>query len=211
MMKRFVLVRVIATLILVSECIASNSYHDYGETRKYVEDAFTPNDRGLENNRDFSTMIQDGFIYGAFKVTGNRGKLDCVDEGLTIARGMYGIAYRRFVSREYYTEMDVFNLAEWAMTLSERCNYHATIQGIIVAQIVQKHISDRFEGHRKWQKFINFCMLSYEGAVNMIDDSVVMAMAGLGFYSHGDPYNAAIIVGKVVKMCYQFYLEGFMF
>ena len=54
-------------------------------------------------------------------------------------------------------------------------------------------------------------MLAYESAVNMIDDSVVMAMAGIGFYAHGDPYNAAIIVGKGVKMCYQFYLEGFMF
>ena len=54
-------------------------------------------------------------------------------------------------------------------------------------------------------------MLSYEGAVNMVDDSVVMAMAGLGFYSHGDPYNAAIIAGKLVTMCYQFYVEGFMF
>ena len=151
-MKRFVLVRVIATLILVSNCIATNSYHDYGQskTRDYEETATTPNDRGLENNRDFSTMIQDGFIYGLFKVTQNRGKLDCVDEGLTIARGMYGIAYRRIVTKEYITEMDLYNLIEWAFTLTERCNYHATMQGLIVSQIVQKHISDRWEGHRKW-------------------------------------------------------------
>ena len=126
-MKRFVLVRVIVTLILVSECFAKNDYHDYGQTRNYVEDATTPNDRGLENNRDFSTMIQDGFIYGMFKVTGDRGKLDCVDEGLTIARGLVGMIKRRFVTREYYTEMDIINIGEWAMTLSERCNYHATI------------------------------------------------------------------------------------
>ena len=54
-------------------------------------------------------------------------------------------------------------------------------------------------------------MLSYEAAVNMLDDAVVMAMAGIGLYSHMDAYSAAVIVGKIVKMCYQFYLEGFMF
>ena len=54
-------------------------------------------------------------------------------------------------------------------------------------------------------------MLSYEAAVNMLDDAVVMAMAGIGLYSHMDAYSAAVIVGKVVKMCYQFYLEGWMF
>ena len=79
MMKRFVLVSVIASLVLITECSAANSYHDYGQTHKYVDDAFEVNDRGLENNRDFSTMIQDGFIYGMFKVTQNRGKLDCVE------------------------------------------------------------------------------------------------------------------------------------
>ena len=47
--------------------------------------------------------------------------------------------------------------------------------------------------------------------INLIDDSIGMAMAALGIYSHQDVYNIAVLAGKMAKMCLQFYLEGVMF
>ena len=45
----------------------------------------------------------------------------------------------------------------------------------------------------------------------MIDDSLGMSMAAIGIYNHFDAFNAAVIFGKLAKMCYQFFLEGLMF
>ena len=91
------------------------------------------NDRGIENNRDFSTLIQDGFIYGMFKVTNDHGKVDCVNQGMTVARVVVGLLYKIATNQER-TEMDWFNVFEFIVELSERCNYHATIQGLVVSK-----------------------------------------------------------------------------
>ena len=64
------------------------------------------NDRSGETNRDFSNMLQDGFIYGAFKVTQGRGKLDCIDEGMTIMRAVAGLFWKTFVDKTEKNEMD---------------------------------------------------------------------------------------------------------
>ena len=48
----------------------------------------------------------------------------------------------------------------------------------------------------------------YETMINTIDDTLVLAMAGMGFYQHMDGYNLFVIFGKGVKICYQYYIEG---
>ena len=70
------------------------------------------NDRGIENNRDFRNLIQDGFIYGLFKVTNDHGKSDCVDQGMTVARAAGGILYK-IATNTHRTEMDWFNFLEF--------------------------------------------------------------------------------------------------
>ena len=179
------LVSIIASIMLMKECGARSDYHEYGDTRRYEKsDLLEVNDRGLENNRDFSTMIQDGLIFGMFKVTNNRGRLDCVDEGLTIARAIVRLGYRIFVSKEYETEMDFYNLAEWIFALSEKCNYHSTIQGLVVNRILRDSILESMRGHKHWIKFSDYVIVGWESVVNMIDDSVVMAKAAIGLYTH---------------------------
>ena len=48
----------------------------------------------------------------------------------------------------------------------------------------------------------------YETMINVMDDTLVLAMAGMGFYQHSDGYNLFVIFGKGIKICYQYYLEG---
>ena len=79
MKKQLFLVSFLATSLFV-ESHAKSEYHSYGDAEVYDSTEFLEvNDRDLENNRDFSTMVQDGLIYGLFKRTSNRGKIDCVD------------------------------------------------------------------------------------------------------------------------------------
>ena len=85
------------------------------------------NDRSGETNRDFSNMLQDGFIYGAFKVTQGRGKLDCIDEGMTIMRAVAGLFWKTFVDKTEKNEMDFYNFFEMILVLMDRCDYHSTI------------------------------------------------------------------------------------
>ena len=159
------------------------------------------NDRGIENNRDFSTLIQDGFIYGMFKVTNDHGKVDCVNQGMTVARVVVGLLYK-IATKQERTEMDWFNVAEFVVELSERCNYHATIQGLVVSKMIRDRIDIALIHHRRWAAVIRSSLLIYESMVNIMDDTLVMAMAGMGFYQHMDGYNLFVIFGKGIKMCY---------
>ena len=115
------------------------------------------------------------------KLRVGRGKVDCVDEGMTIMRGTVNLLYK-IITNTNKTEMDLYNLAEWLFTLSDRCNYHATIQGLVVFRMIRDRVDVALIRHPKWRKFINVCLISYEAGVNMIDDSIVVAMASIGFY-----------------------------
>ena len=39
-------------------------------------------------------------------------------------------------------------------------------------------------GHIRWIKFTDYVIVGWESVVNMIDDSVVMAKAAIGLYTH---------------------------
>ena len=126
-------------------------------------------------------MIQDGFIYGMFKVTNDRGKLDCIHEGMTVLRATIGLFYK-IVTKTDRTEMDLYNLAEFIITLSERCNYHSTLQGLVVSKIIREKVDFSLRHHPKWRKVIATLLVSYEAMVNVTDDTIVVAMASIGFY-----------------------------
>ena len=110
-MKYLILVSIILGLLCQAQEV--QTYHDYGKKKMQNDQvAVEVNDRGIENNRDFSTLIQDGFIYGLFKVTNDHGKSDCVDQGMTVARAAGGIAYKIATNTDR-TEQDWFNLLEF--------------------------------------------------------------------------------------------------
>ena len=53
--------------------------------------------------------------------------------------------------------------------------------------------------------------LAMEILFNILDDILVMAMAFAGFQQHMDFFNASVFVGRVLKMVFQSYIEGFFF
>ena len=201
----------LVSLMLSVLCSAQSvqTFHDYGKSKQTQRDIVSTevNDRGIENNRDFRNLIQDGFIYGLFKVTNDHGKSDCVDQGMTVARAAGGILYKIATNTDR-TEMDWFNLLEFLVHLSERCNYHATIQGLVVFKMMRDRVDLALIHHRRWAAFFRSCFMIYESLINTIDDTLVIAMAGMGFYQHMDGYNLFVIFGKGVKICYQYYIEG---
>ena len=45
----------------------------------------------------------------------------------------------------------------------------------------------------------------------MLDDVYTLLTAYMGFNSHHDFFNMAIIAGRVFKMCFAYYIEGLFF
>ena len=45
---------------------------------------------------------------------------------------------------------------------------------------------------------------------NVFDDIFTLGTAGYSFWLHWDLFNLALIGGKLVKICFQLYLEGFI-
>ena len=50
-----------------------------------------------------------------------------------------------------------------------------------------------------------------EVLVNFVDDIFIIVTTFMSWKVHMDFFNASIIVGKVLKICFQYYLEGFLF
>ena len=59
-------------------------YHGRHQRRKNPE-SLVPSDHGIDQNRDFTNMIQYGIVEGMFKVK-KSGLPDCTVEGMTIFR-----------------------------------------------------------------------------------------------------------------------------
>ena len=46
---------------------------------------------------------------------------------------------------------------------------------------------------------------------NGIDDLFILLMAVSGFFQHYDLFNLSVILGKCLKISFQFYIDGFFF
>ena len=66
----------------------------------------TRNDRGIELNRDFSNVVQHGFMQGLLKVN-QSGTRDCVNEGLSVFRAVLRMIFKMIFGGIEQTEMDV--------------------------------------------------------------------------------------------------------
>ena len=136
--------------------------------------------------------------------------MDCLDEGLTIARGVAKLTYKTLVYDEpVKTEMDWGNLLEMTAILASRCNYHATVEGMVLSRMLYNHINSGKKNF--WHGFLKYTWLTWEIAINLVDDIVVIGIAGMSFWNHIDLFNSSLIIGKVMKICLQLYLEGFAF
>jgi len=53
--------------------------------------------------------------------------------------------------------------------------------------------------------------LFVELLVNFLDDAFILVTALLSVKTHFDIYSMAVIVGKFIKISFQYYIEGFFF
>ena len=104
--------------------------------------------------------------------------------------------------------MDGINLLEILADFIPRCNYAASLEGLIIIRYVKNWL-DR-ETHILPHVAYYF-LLIWEIIANVIDDAIVYARAGYGLFIHWDPYDLAKIVGKIIKFVFQLYLEGVIF
>ena len=68
------------------------------------------------------------------------GKVDCVDEGLTILRGIGGMIVKMFEKKQN-TSLDTINLFEILADFIPRCNYMASLEGLIVVRYIKSMLN----------------------------------------------------------------------
>ncbi len=82
-----------------------------------------------------------------------------------------------------------------------KCNYHASLEGLVVSANIRQVLRRKSNyGHWAW--------LGYEIFVNAVDDAWVIYSSAYSFYLHWDLFNLSVIVGKIIKIAFQLYLEG---
>ena len=127
---------------------------------------------------------------------------------MTILRGLLRLLFKLNFTQDDHTDMDAKNIMEMLIVLTMRCNYHSTIQGIVVSQIGTRIIMDTWP--EPWNLITADILFLYEVAITMIDDGVCLFIAGWRFVLHRDPYNISLIVGKIVKIFVQYSYYTFM-
>jgi hypothetical protein len=98
---------------------------------------------------------------------------------------------------------------EFLMVFEQRCNYLASLEGIVLSRKIGRNLG-ALDGVGIGRIFSGFWMVG-EILINILDDSLVLATASMGFSKHYDLFTFGIIVGKVTKMLVQYYLEGLIF
>mmetsp|Transcript_19956 Transcript_19956/g.26937 ORF Transcript_19956/g.26937 Transcript_19956/m.26937 type:complete len:84 (+) Transcript_19956:147-398(+) len=82
-------------------------------------------------NRDFTNMLQFGLIEGMFKYKMS-GVPDCTAEGMTLMRAMNRLSIKMETPQS--NDQDFLNIFQLWISFSSRCNYFATIQGVVVSR-----------------------------------------------------------------------------
>jgi len=62
-----------------------------------------------------------------------------------------------------------------------------------------------------WGSILDDVYLIVEILANLADDLLVISLSVVSFMNHNDFHSSSVILGKLLKMCFQFYMEGFLF
>ena len=155
-----------------------------------------PSNHGIELNRDFTNMIQYGFIEGMFKIK-KSGLPDCTQEGMTLARAMHRMGTK--MGTDETQDDDFLNWFQLYIAFMTRCNYMATMQGVIVS----RQIGEAMDQHGGFiGAVIQPFWMAFEVLVNFCDDIYILATALMGFSNHKDLFNLSLILGKLLKMAF---------
>ena len=71
-----------------------------------------------------------------------------MQQGLTMGRAWLGLIYKVLFLKdtELNTDLDTTNILQMMGLLSERCNYHSTLQGVIVGNLLNNYIRYSIQG-----------------------------------------------------------------
>ena len=202
----FFLVTIASFLMAISMARESDYTQDRhpNRHREVRPQDLLPSDHGVETNRDFTNEIQFGLIEGLYKVKMG-GLPDCTIEGMSIMRAILKLGAKIATSKT--SEDDILNIVQLSFGFGARCNYFATVQGIIVSRYIATLMLE-------YGSFLGSIVVPFwrlgEYLTNFIDDLYVILTALTGFSAHTDMFNASLILGKVLKITFQLFMEGWI-
>ena len=133
------------------------------------------------------------------------GLPDCTIEGMSIMRAILKLGAKIATSKT--SEDDILNIVQLSFGFGARCNYFATVQGIIVSRYIATLMLE-------YGSFLGSIVVPFwrlgEYLTNFIDDLYVILTALTGFSAHTDMFNASLILGKVLKITFQLFMEGWI-
>lgn len=112
---------------------------------------------------------------------------------------------KRFYHQGVTNEIDIVNAGQLFFLFEGKCNYMATLEGVAVTRTIAtwydnpQNILDQLQ-YAAWEFF--------EQSVNIMDDTVTLMQAALGFMAHYDPHNLSVAIGKIIKIVYFLYMDG---
>ena len=60
-----------------------------------------------------------------------------MNEGLSIFRTMMKMLFKLILGGDERTEMDIDNFAEMTLIFVSKCNYHATLEGLVISENIR--------------------------------------------------------------------------
>lgn len=121
------------------------------------------------------------------------GTPDCISSGMSVARDLIKIGEKALKSGE---NQDILNAIEFGIILETRCNYFASLEGVVLSHMVK----DFLDTINYIGTVLKWLWLAFEVLANLLDDSLVISLALMSFAQHADPFNIGLIFGKLLKL-----------
>ena len=128
---------------------------------------FVATDRGV--NRDFYNIVPQALLEGTVKLSLG-GKLDCMQEGLTIGRAVVKMTINAYNSGK---EDDLMNVYGAFFDLVRKCDYLATLQAAIIDNMMVNKINDNTDLPDFVKSTVYFLNLLFSILINLADDGYV--------------------------------------
>ena len=102
-------------------------------------------------------------------------------------------------SEDLMRNADVMNLMQLWIAFSSRCNYMATIQGIVVSRQMKLWIR---ENTGVFHYVLSPTFRVFEISASFLDDFWIMFNAFMSYVQHMDLYSLSLFAGKCIKIAF---------
>ena len=127
--------------------------------------------RQRSGTRNWFNALQGGFLEGSMKYI-SQGKMDCSDEGMKLLRALYTLGSR---DDEHTSDDDRRNYFMLASDIFRRCNYMATLEGVVMSKVIREGINSYIGSDiGVW---FGWTIVLIEVMVNGLDDFLIVYLA----------------------------------